>query len=58
VTDYSDSIKAQAMAALLAGHSDDICTQLNGTTQTLAWAEKNPIQHPRCVRAFGSDFDT
>lgn len=32
--------------------SDDICNQLNGTRQTLEWAEANPLQHPNCVRAF------
>jgi hypothetical protein len=37
--------------------SDDICNQLNGTTQTLAWAEANPLQHPNCVRSFAPAFD-
>lgn len=32
--------------------SDPRCTELNGTVQTLAWAEANPLQHPNCVRAF------
>lgn len=30
--------------------SDDICNQLNGTTQTLKWFQDNPLQHPSCVR--------
>lgn len=37
--------------------SDDVCTGLNGTSQTLAWYEANPLQHPNCVRAAGPDFD-
>ncbi len=32
--------------------SDPRCTELNGTIQTLEWAEANPLQHPNCVRAF------
>jgi HK97 family phage portal protein len=32
--------------------SDDECNRLNGTRQTLAWAQANPIGHPQCVRAF------
>lgn len=38
-------------------NSDDICNQLNGTTQTLAWARANPLQHPNCVRAFAPAFE-
>jgi HK97 family phage portal protein len=30
--------------------SDDICNQLNGSVQTLAWFKSNPLQHPNCVR--------
>jgi hypothetical protein len=37
--------------------SDDVCTGLNGTSQTLAWYEANPLQHPSCVRAAGPDLD-
>ena len=36
--------------------SDDECTQLNGTTQTLVWARKNTLGHPNCVRCFGPSF--
>ncbi len=36
--------------------SDDVCTKLNGTTQTLEWAEKHPLQHPSCVRCFAPSF--
>lgn len=32
--------------------SDDECNRLNGTRQTLAWAQANPLGHPQCVRAF------
>lgn len=31
------------------------CTRLNGTRQTLEWAERNPLQHPNCVRSFSPD---
>ena len=37
--------------------SDDECNQLNGTIQTLEWAEENPLQHPNCTRAFAPHFD-
>lgn len=37
--------------------SDPKCTELNGTIQTLAWAEANPIQHPNCVRSFAPAFE-
>jgi HK97 family phage portal protein len=37
--------------------SDPTCTELNGTTQTLAWARANALQHPNCVRAFGPAFE-
>jgi HK97 family phage portal protein len=36
--------------------SDDVCNQLNGSVQTLAWAKANPLQHPNCVRAFAPYF--
>jgi HK97 family phage portal protein len=36
--------------------SDDECTQLNGTTQTLKWAAQNTLGHPNCVRCFGPSF--
>ena len=35
--------------------SDPECTRLNGTRQTLEWAERNPLQHPNCVRVFSPD---
>lgn len=35
--------------------SDDICNQLNGTTQTLKWFQDNPLQHPSCVRCAAPD---
>lgn len=34
------------------GDYDSVCQGLNGTTQTLDWAASNPVQHPRCTRAF------
>jgi len=38
-------------------NSHENCKVLDGTVQTLEWAEKNPLEHPNCVRAFGSWFD-
>lgn len=37
--------------------SDPVCTELNGTVQTLAWAKANPLQHPNCLRTFAPYFD-
>jgi hypothetical protein len=37
--------------------SDDVCNGLNNTSQTLAWYEANPLEHPNCVRAAGPDYD-
>jgi HK97 family phage portal protein len=37
--------------------SDPRCTELNGTTQTLEWAQANPLQHPNCLRSFAPSFD-
>jgi len=31
---------------------DEECAALNGTIQTLEWAEAHPLQHPNCTRAF------
>lgn len=36
---------------------DEPCRQVNNTVQTLEWAEANPIEHPRCTRAFGAWFE-
>lgn len=36
---------------------DSACQQVNGTTQTLDWARKNPLEHPNCTRAFAPAFD-
>lgn len=34
------------------GDSDAACNALNGTRQSLEWAEANPLQHPNCQRVF------
>jgi HK97 family phage portal protein len=36
---------------------DDACRQLNGTVQTLEWAEQNKTGHPNCTRSFAPSFD-
>jgi hypothetical protein len=36
---------------------DAECARVNGTTQTLAWAEEHPLEHPSCTRAFAPEFD-
>lgn len=36
---------------------DEECKQLNGTIQTLEWAESNRLEHPNCTRAFAPHFD-
>jgi HK97 family phage portal protein len=28
---------------------DAECARVNGTTQTLAWAEEHPLEHPQCI---------
>jgi hypothetical protein len=37
---------------VLDGDGDDICAEVDGTEQTLEWADENPIGHPGCTRAF------
>lgn len=38
-------------------NSDPRCVELDGTIQTLEWAEANALQHPNCVRAFAPVFE-
>lgn len=38
-------------------NSHEFCRKVNGKVVTLDWAERNPLQHPNCVRAFGAVFD-
>lgn len=38
-------------------NSHPFCTLVDGKTVTLEWAERNPLQHPNCVRAFGAVFE-
>lgn len=35
---------------------DEPCQQVNGTVQTLRWANENPLEHPNCTRAFAPEF--
>jgi HK97 family phage portal protein len=37
--------------------SDPTCTDLDGTVQSLDWAQRNRLQHPNCVRAFAPYFE-
>ena len=37
--------------------SDADCDALNGTRQTLAWAEANLLGHPNCVRCFAPSME-
>jgi HK97 family phage portal protein len=43
---------------VLDGDDDEVCARVNGSTQTLEWAEANAIAHPRCVRAFVPIIET
>lgn len=38
-------------------NSDPRCKELDGTVQTMEWAEANPLQHPNCVRTFAAYFE-
>lgn len=38
-------------------NSHPACVMLDGTIQTLAWANANPLQHPNCVRAFAPYYE-
>jgi len=38
-------------------NSHPFCRIVDGKVVTLAWAQRNPLQHPNCVRAFGAVFD-
>lgn len=38
-------------------NSHPFCKRVDGKTVTLEWAERNPLQHPNCVRAFGAVFN-
>lgn len=38
-------------------NSHPFCSEIDGKVVTLDWMERNPLQHPRCVRAFGPVFD-
>jgi len=38
--------------------SDPVCASLNGTVQTLAWYQANPLQHPNCLRAAAPFFES
>jgi hypothetical protein len=36
---------------------DEACAAINNTTQTLAWAKANPLEHPNCTRCFAPQLD-
>ena len=38
-------------------NSHEFCVQVDGHVVTIEWMMNNPLQHPRCVRAFGPVFD-
>lgn len=38
-------------------NSHEFCRRVAGKVVTLAWSQRNPLQHPNCVRAFGAVFD-
>lgn len=38
-------------------NSHEFCRQVAGKTVTVEWMQRNPLQHPRCVRGFGAVFD-
>ncbi|MBX3056918.1 MAG: phage portal protein [Anaerolineae bacterium] len=38
-------------------NSHEFCRRVAGKTVTLEWSQRNPLQHPNCVRAFGAVFD-
>jgi len=38
------------------GDDDEPCQVVNGTVQTLKWAEEHPLEHPNCTRAFAPEF--
>lgn len=38
-------------------NSHPFCKRVDGKVVTLEWAQRNPLQHPRCVRAFAAVFD-
>ena len=42
---------------VMDGDQDTGCAEVNGTTQTLEWADENPLEHPNCVRAFAPVID-
>ncbi len=38
-------------------NSCQACNDIDGTTQTTAWASMNALEHPNCVRAFAPAYD-
>lgn len=48
---YRESMMVEAVN-VFDGDRDAGCNAANGTTQSLAWAEANPIEHPNCQRVF------
>lgn len=48
---YGESRLVEAVT-VFDGDRDAGCNAVNGTTQSLEWAEANPIEHPNCQRVF------
>lgn len=48
---YRESSVVEAVT-VYDGDQDDECASVNGTRQTLDWADANPTQHPNCTRVF------
>lgn len=46
---YKDS-KVISKVLVYDGDGCEICSELNGTTQTVEWAEENLLEHPNCIR--------
>lgn len=48
---YRESNVVEAVT-VYDGDIDSGCAAVNGTTQTLEWADANPVEHPNCQRVF------
>lgn len=48
---YRESTVVEAVT-VYDGDKDMACAAVNGTTQTLDWADAHPVEHPNCQRVF------
>jgi HK97 family phage portal protein len=48
---YRESNVVEAVT-VYDGDKDSACAAVNGSTQTLEWADANPVEHPNCQRVF------